>query len=146
MFRTLDVVMVAAVIAAASWTFKVKYDSEAAKARVAKLEKRLEIEKEAIDILNADWSLLTSPDRLKKLVERYQDDLQLQPTEPEMVGTLDDVPMADQMPAEVQDRMREAQSDGAADRGTITGSIKSVGGKPGEDDPAEDGAVEEMDQ
>ena len=149
MFRTLDVIMIAALIGAASWTFKVKYDSEAAVARVAKLEKRLEIEKEAIDILNADWSLLTSPDRLTKLVERYHDELPLEPTEPRMVGTLDDVPLAAEMPAEVQEEIREATRDDAADRDTITGS---VGGSaetqdlPDEFGTEDDGVVEGVDQ
>ncbi|MCB1464340.1 MAG: hypothetical protein KDJ90_18420 [Nitratireductor sp.] len=124
MFRTLDVIMIAALIGAASWTFKVKYDSEAAMARVAKLEKRLQIEKEAIDILNADWSLLTSPERLKKLVERYREELPLEPTEPKMIGTLEDVPMIAEMPAEMPDDGRAASADEATDRETITGSIE----------------------
>ena len=98
MFRTLDVIMIAALIGAAAWTFKVKSDSEAAVERVARLEKRLQLEHEAIDILNADWSLLTSPDRLEKLVERYREDLSLEPVSPNMVGTLGDVPTADEMP------------------------------------------------
>ena len=124
MFRTLDVIMIAALIGAAAWTFKVKYDSEAAMARVAKLEKRLQIEKEAIDILNADWSLLTSPERLKKLVERYREELPLEPTEPKMIGTLEDVPMIAEMPAEMPDDGRAASADEATDRETITGSIE----------------------
>ncbi|MEC9342431.1 MAG: hypothetical protein VYD64_01170 [Pseudomonadota bacterium] len=128
MFRTLDVIMIAALIGAASWTFKVKSDSETAMARVARLEKRLQIEREAIDILNADWSLLTSPDRLEKLVERYREQLPLTPAEPAMIGTLDNVPMADEMPVETGEPDEEF-ADAAPDRQTVTGSTERVDGQ-----------------
>ena len=124
MFRTLDVIMIAALIGAAAWTFKVKADSEAAVERVARLEKRLQLEHEAIDILNADWSLLTSPDRLEKLVERYREDLPLEPVSPNMVGTLGDVPTEDEMPPQPDAAEREKFAGETADRDTVTGSVK----------------------
>ncbi len=130
MFRTLDVIMIAALIGAASWTFKVKSDSEAAVERVARLEKRLQLEREAIDILNADWSLLTSPDRLEKLVERYREDLPLEPLAPKMIGTLDDVPTIDAMPAQTDGASSEFAGE-AADRDTVTGSVERVDGGEG---------------
>lgn len=131
MFRTLDVIMIAALIGAASWTFKVKSDSEAAVERVARLEKRLQLEREAIDILNADWSLLTSPDRLEKLVERYREDLPLEPLEPKMIGTLDDVPTIDTMPAQTESGESSEFAGQPADRDTVTGSVERVDGGEG---------------
>jgi len=122
MFRTLDVIMIGALIAAASWTFKVKYDSEAAHERISKLEKRLEIEKEAIDILNADWSLLTSPDRLEKLVERYHDQLQLAPVDPEMIGTLNDIPQSTDLPAAGNGEAQKYAGEGP-DKRAVTGAV-----------------------
>ena len=122
MFRTLDVIMIGALIAAASWTFKVKYDSEAAHERISRLEKRLQIEEEAIDILNADWSLLTSPDRLEKLVARYREDLKLEPVAPEMIGTLKDLPSGEEYPVQGEGEAERFAGEGTSDQ-TVTGSV-----------------------
>jgi cell division protein FtsL len=105
-FRTLDIIMIGALIAGAAWTFKVKYDAVVAKEELVRLERRLQIEREAIDILKADWSLLTSPDRLEKLATRYHDDLQLDPALPEQIGTLDQIP----------DRAAPAEGEAAPDK------------------------------
>lgn len=92
MLRTFDIVMIGALIATAGYTFKIKHDAELAVARVEQLETRIRLEKEAIDILKADWSLLTSPDRLAKLVERHAQELQIEPLAPAQVGTVADAP------------------------------------------------------
>ena len=92
MLRPLDIAMIAALIAAGSWTFKVKHDSEVAMERVAKLERQIAAEREAIDLLRADWSLLTSPDRLQALSERHGDELQLTPIDPGRILSIDDIP------------------------------------------------------
>ena len=122
MIRTIDVFMLCALIAAATWTFKVKYDSERALERVAKLERQIQAEREAIDILNADWSLLNSPDRLQRLIDRHADELGLEPLKPERIISIDDVPMRTR-PTETQEK--RAFSDAiSADTGAVTGSIE----------------------
>lgn len=127
--RTIDIIMVAALLGSASWTFKVKNDSEQALARVAELENRIEREREAIDILRADWSLLTSPDRLEHLVQRHKDELGLEPARPEQYMNMDAVPYR---PAEVAppdngplETARSGNKDGEATGGPdfVTGSI-----------------------
>jgi len=80
--RSFDMFMVALLIGVVAWTFKVKFDSQEALDRVAELERQIEAEKTEIDLLRSDWSLLTSPSRLQKLVDRYRNDLQLNPIEP----------------------------------------------------------------
>jgi len=121
MFRTFDIIMIVALVASAAWTFKVKYDSENAMAALARLERRIQIEKEAIDILKADWSLLTSPERLEKLTERYRDDLGLEPVAPKQIGTLREVP--DRAPPPVQgEEGTQAQAE-LPDAQAITGAI-----------------------
>lgn len=80
--RTLDILMVAFLVATVAWTFKVKNDSQVALERVAELEKQLEAERTEIDLLKSDWALLTSPARLQKLAERYGEQLGLEPAEP----------------------------------------------------------------
>lgn len=133
MFRTLDIIMIGALIAGATWTFKVKYDSEVAREELARLERRLQIEREAIDILKADWSLLTSPDRLEKLVTRYQEELLLAPAQPEQVGSFSEIPV--RMPALDAEYGRSA---GTVDRTTTTGSVAVPSARPpAETEPAE---------
>ena len=78
MIRTLDIIMIGVLIAGAGYTFKVKHDAERAVERVESLETRIRLEREAIEILKADWSLLTSPDRLEALIKRHQQELGLQ--------------------------------------------------------------------
>ena len=78
MLRSIDLILLIALIAVVSWTFKVKYESQEALERVAELEKQIAAEKVEIDLLKSDWSLLTSPARLQQLVERYQKELELQ--------------------------------------------------------------------
>jgi cell division protein FtsL len=91
--RTVDIIMVAALLGAASWTFKVKNDSERAHAKVAELERQIEREREAVDLLRADWSLLTSPDRLQALVERHNGELGLEDARPEQFVGIEEVPV-----------------------------------------------------
>lgn len=126
MVRTLDIVMIAMLIAGAGYTFKVKHDAEQAVARVESLETRIRLEREAIDILKADWSLLTSPDRLEALIARHREELGLEPLSPRQIVTLDKIPQKqpDLVPIDgegMADDAREAQA-GSAD-GTVTGSI-----------------------
>ncbi len=116
MVRTIDIVMIAMLIAGAGYTFKVKHDAEQAVARVESLETRIRLEREAIDILKADWSLLTSPDRLEALIARHREELGLEPISPRQIVTLDKIPQKqpDLMPIDgegMADDGREAQVD-----------------------------------
>jgi hypothetical protein len=90
--RTIDIILIAALLGGVAWTFKVKNDSEDALARMAALERKIAHEREVIDLLRADWSLLTSPERLERLVERYNDALGLIEARPQQFVTLSDVP------------------------------------------------------
>jgi len=84
--------MIGLVLGGAAMTFKIKQDSEEAINRVSKLESKIKAEQDAIDVLEADWSLLTDPGRLEALVERYKDQLPLQPTDPATIGTVSEIP------------------------------------------------------
>ncbi len=121
MVRTLDIVMVAALIATAGWTFKVKHDAEKSVSRVEALETQIRLEREAIDILKADWGLLTSPDRLEKLVIRHSQELGLGPLQPRQITTIDKVPhkLPDILPA-----IDEDSAAVASDPANVTGSVK----------------------
>lgn len=110
MLRSFDILMIVALIAGAAWTFKIKSDSEAALQRTAVLQRQIELEREAIDLLRADWSLLTSPERLQKLVDRYRDELQLEPATAGHIGQAREIPLRGAPDAEdAGDAARQAQ-------------------------------------
>ncbi len=90
--RSIDILMVAALLGSVVWTFKVKHDSQEAIDRVAILEKQIEAEKNRVDLLKSDWSLLTSPTRLEKLVKHYGVQLELKPIEPSQLADDESLP------------------------------------------------------
>lgn len=79
MFRTLDMVLVAVMIAVAAMTYKIKHDAEDRLAEIRKLRDAIRQEEDTIDILKADWSIVTQPARLQVLAEQYGKELGLQP-------------------------------------------------------------------
>lgn len=92
MLRSIDLILLVALVAVVSWTFKVKNESQAALKRVAELEKQIEAEKVEIDLLKSDWSLLTSPARLQQLVEFYKKELELDTTSATQVTSDEELP------------------------------------------------------
>ncbi|MBX3568426.1 MAG: hypothetical protein KF914_10235 [Rhizobiaceae bacterium] len=93
MFRTSDMVLIAVMVGAAAFTYKTKQEAEHELATVRKLESSIRFEKDSIDLLQADWSLLTQPARLQKLAEAYQADLQLGPVQPHQFARIAEVPL-----------------------------------------------------
>ncbi len=93
MLRSIDVVMIGLLLGGAAFTFKVKHDSEVAIEKVTKLQNEIKTEQESLDILKADWSLLTDPKRLQVLVERYQGQLGIEQLDPQAIGTIAEIPV-----------------------------------------------------
>jgi hypothetical protein len=89
MFRTTDVILVGVMVAAAGLTFKVKYDAELKREEIRRLQAEIQTEADTIDVLKADFSVLTQPARLQKLVDAYNEELQLQTVEPDQVSSMD---------------------------------------------------------
>ncbi|MFK7903270.1 MAG: hypothetical protein AB8B49_10570 [Nitratireductor sp.] len=92
MLRPFDILMIGLLLGGAALTYKIKHDSEMALDRVAKLEAKIKKEQELIDVLKADWALLTSPKRLESLVKQYRDELGLDILKSENIGSVEDVP------------------------------------------------------
>lgn len=92
MFRTSDIVLIAAMVAAAAFTYKTKHEAEDRQTTLRKIEQQIRFEEDTIDLLQADWSLLTQPSRLQKLSNTYQAELELQPLEPHQIVGLDELP------------------------------------------------------
>lgn len=92
MFRTTDLVLIAVMVSAAAFTYKTKHEAERRIAEIERLEKQIDYEKDSIDILKADWSLLTQPSRLQRLVEIYGSELSLAPLDATQIATFDELP------------------------------------------------------
>ncbi|TIW00290.1 MAG: hypothetical protein E5V74_15535, partial [Mesorhizobium sp.] len=54
---------------------------------------QIRYEEDTIDLLKADWSLLTQPSRLQKLADVYKTQLGLEPVGARQIGGLDDIPV-----------------------------------------------------
>ncbi len=92
MFRTSDIVLIAIMVSAAALTYKTKREAEEQQAAVQKIEAQIRYEEDTIDLLKADWSLLTQPSRLQKLAETYKSQLELEPVGARQIVGLDDLP------------------------------------------------------
>jgi hypothetical protein len=121
-FRTTDVVLIAAMVAAAAFTYKTKYEAENQLAEFNRIERQIRLEKDSIDVLKADWSLLTQPARIQRLVENYKEQLALQPVEPTQVGSISELPERQLSIEDLLGRDGGMRSAAATD-GTTTGGI-----------------------
>lgn len=92
MFRTSDIVLIAVMVSAAALTYKTKREAEEQLAAVHKIQAQIRYEEDTIDLLKADWSLLTQPARLQKLTEIYKSQLDLEPVNARQIVGLDDLP------------------------------------------------------
>ncbi len=92
MFRTSDIVLIAVMVSAAALTYKAKREAEDQLAAVQKIHAQIRYEEDTIDLLKADWSLLTQPSRLQKLAELYKAQLALEPVGARQIVGLSDLP------------------------------------------------------
>jgi hypothetical protein len=124
-FRTSDIVLIAVMVAAAAFTYKTKHEAEDRQTTLRQIEQQIRFEEDTIDLLNADWSLLTQPSRLQKLSHVYQDQLALQPLEANQIIGLDELPAK---PLTIED-LSSQHLGGMADSGGVpAGQDKIVTG------------------
>ncbi|MDS7597542.1 cell division protein FtsL [Agrobacterium tumefaciens] len=93
MLRTFDVILMGIMVAAAVVTYSIKHKADLKLEKVRKLEAEIKLEKDTIDLLRADWALLTQPNRLHRLVNAYQAELNLSPTLPTQLSQPRELPM-----------------------------------------------------
>ena len=87
--RLLNILVIGALILAASFVYKIKFDSTLQAERVAKLRGELRRERSAIAALRAEWAKLDTPGRIRGLADRH---LALQPAKPTQFDSLDRLP------------------------------------------------------
>jgi hypothetical protein len=69
--RLLNILVIGVLILAASYVYKIKFDSTLQAERVAKLRGELRRERNAIAILRAEWAKLDTPGRIQRLADRH---------------------------------------------------------------------------
>jgi hypothetical protein len=84
--RLLNIFVIGALILAASFVYKIKFDSTLQVERVAKLAGELRRERDAIATLRAEWAKLDTPGRIQGLASRH---LALRPIVPTQFDSLD---------------------------------------------------------
>jgi len=87
--RLLNILVIGALILAASFVYKIKFDSTLQAERVAKLRGELRRELSAIATLRAEWAKLDTPGRIQGLADRH---LALQPVKATQFNKLDHLP------------------------------------------------------
>jgi len=99
MMRIVNIVLVVVMLGAATWTYAVKHSAERNVAQIEELERRITLEQETIDLLEADWAYLSQPSRLRKLADLYAEELQLLQTQPRQIVHPQELPAAPEIPA-----------------------------------------------
>jgi hypothetical protein len=87
--RLLNLVVVAALVLAAAYVYKVKFESTLQAEHVAKLRADIRRERDAIVALRAEWGQLDSPARIQGIVRRH---LALKPIDANQIDTFDHLP------------------------------------------------------
>jgi hypothetical protein len=87
--RLLHLIVIAALVSAAVYVYKIKFDSAKQAERVADLTTQLRKARDAVASLRADWSALDNPARVQGLAGRH---LKLRPMEATQIDTLDRLP------------------------------------------------------
>jgi hypothetical protein len=87
--RVLNFMVIGALILAAAYVYRIKFNSTVQAERLAKLRGEVRHERDTIAALRAEWGQLDNPERIEALARRY---LQLKPVAPTQFDTLDHVP------------------------------------------------------
>ena len=119
MFRTSDIILIAAMVAATGYTYLSKHQAETRQDEIARTETAIRQEKETIDLLNAEWSFLSQPSRLQKLAEEFAGELELKTLEAKAITGAQAIP---EKTISADDGLEEAEA--ALKDETVTGGVK----------------------
>jgi hypothetical protein len=121
-FRTTDVVLFCAMVGAAAFTYITKHEAENTLDRIREIQRKIVFERDSIDVLKADWALLTQPNRIQMLADRFQSELKLDNVEAHQIATIDQLP---ERPLRIEDITSAPflEAAGTATDKTVTGGI-----------------------
>jgi hypothetical protein len=135
--RLLNLIVIGALVLAAAYVYRIKFDSAAQAERLAKLRGEVRHERDEIAALRAEWSQLDNPDRIETLAKRY---LQIKPIVPTQFDSLDHLP--DRPPPPPEQEHVDARDpiggmiDGLEEPPATTGSIPASAPPSGSLPPA----------
>lgn len=127
MLRVLNVLVICALIAAAAYVYRIKFESTRQAEQVAKLRSEIRKERDTIAILRAEWARLDRPDRIETLAKRH---LNLKPVEVTQFDHLDNLPERPPqlVPAGTADPIG-AVIESFADTEVLNGTLPERGGR-----------------
>ena len=91
MWRFMHVIAIAALIGSAAYVYCVKYQTIYASEQIVKTRHLIDKEKDAINLLRAEYAHLARPDRVQALADMKLD---LQPLALNQIATVDELPDA----------------------------------------------------
>src|SRR6201986_4519302 len=124
--RLLHLLVIGALVFAASYVYRIKMASTVRTEQVLKLHAEIREERDKIAALRSEWSRLDSPQRLQGLVERH---LTLKPLNANQYDSLKNLPERPQTFAPGNADPIGAMIDAAADAPVVTGSVPQPGDK-----------------
>ena len=86
--RIVTSLAIALLLAVSYGLYQLKYSVETLRQRAVALDRQIVADEDSIDVLQAEWALLTRPQRLQKLSGRF---LELTPLQPEQIVLLPDL-------------------------------------------------------
>ena len=85
----LNLVVIGALVLAAAWVYRIKFDATVQAEHLAKLRGEVRVERDKIAALRAEWGELDDPARIQALANRF---LHLKPIAPTQFDSLDRLP------------------------------------------------------
>jgi hypothetical protein len=122
--RLIHLLVIAALVFAAAYVYRIKMDSTSRTERVLRLHAEIREQRDAIAVLRAEWAKLDAPLRLQRLAERH---LPLKPLGATQYDSLKNLP--ERPPTFVKPGAPDLIGamlqtiDAAADATTVTGSV-----------------------
>jgi cell division protein FtsL len=124
MLRLLHCLMVMGLIASAGYVYDIKYRATAEAQQAQKLRNEIRSEKDRIASARAEWSKLSSPDRIQELATRH---LKMKPVEARRFGSVSTLPERPKPGDPIGDMLQSLPPPQANDNGpdeTPTGSVE----------------------
>lgn len=103
MGRIINFVLLTVMLVGAVVTYDMKLKAEKAAERVVRLEGAIDEQKDAIQLLRAELSLLVQPGRLQALVEHYANYFDLEDFTASQYATIEEIPLKAASTADIVD-------------------------------------------
>jgi hypothetical protein len=127
--RVLNLVVIATLIVAAAYVYRIKYDSTVQAERLAKIRSEVRRERDSIAALRAEWGELESPARIEGLAKRYLHLVPIAPTQFDKLNTLPERPPQLVSP-DSSDPIGDVIENLEEPPPSVTGSIRPPASKP----------------